>query len=266
MLVKFRQVQWYPSPNMRLVRIHSLAQVVVLVMHSLSRAVWPRNGIASHQADPPTPFPETVDFDSRLPRSHPQDSVVVMPKSATAFGRIFTIGQGRHSLATLSEQLRTAGVTYVVDVRSTPYSRHEPEFARQHLDLSFRGDTLRYVYLGNLLGGRPADPDCYSDGRVDYGKTRTKDFFKRGIERLTAAYERGLSICLLCSEGNPGQCHRSKLIGVALSEKGIEVVHLLPDGTKRTQAEVIAELTEGQGELFPTHFMSRKQYRPVQGL
>ncbi len=53
----------------------------------------------------------------------------------------------------------------------------------------------------------------YTDGKVDYSKCRTKEFFRRGIERIRNAYNQGLRVCLLCSEGKPWQCHRSKLVG-----------------------------------------------------
>lgn len=178
-----------------------------------------------------------------------------------ATGRVFTIGHGSHSREALLEQLTRAEVGYVVDVRSAPYSRFQPDFSREPLEHFLRENRVRYVFMGDLLGGRPKDDDCYTDGKVDYTKTRTKDFFVRGIARLKKAYEQGLSICLLCSEAQPSQCHRAKLVSVALVDEGIDVTHLLPDGSRRTQAEVITELTDGQGSLFAEHFVSRKAYR-----
>ena len=178
-------------------------------------------------------------------------------------GLFLSIGQGRHSLPTLLLQLQGRGMIYVVDVRSTPYSRHEPEFAREYLERNLKDGPVKYIYMGDLLGGRPADPDCYTDGRVDYSKVRARDFFIRGIDRLQTAYDKGLTICLMCSEAQPTQCHRSKLIGEELAARGIDVMHLLPDGTETTQLSVMAELVQGQAELFPSGLMSRKQYRPA---
>ena len=176
-------------------------------------------------------------------------------------GRIFTIGHGNQSRQAILEQLTRAEVGYVVDVRSVPYSRFMPDFSREPLEQFLRDSEIRYVFMGDLLGGRPKDDDCYSDGKVDYSKTRRKDFFIRGIARLKDAYEQGLNTCLLCSEAQPSQCHRAKLVSAALSDEGIDVNHILPDGSHLTQAEVIAELTKGQGSLFAEHFVSRKAYR-----
>ncbi len=178
-----------------------------------------------------------------------------------ATGRVFTIGHGNHSREAFLEQLSRAEVSYVVDVRSAPYSRFQPDFSREPLVQFLQQSHVGYVFMGDLLGGRPKDGDCYADGKVDYTKTRTKDFFIRGIARLKKAYEQGLSVCLLCSEGQPSQCHRAKLVAAALVDEGIDVTHILPDGSRRSQAGVIAELTDGQSSLFADHFVSRKAYR-----
>jgi uncharacterized protein (DUF488 family) len=176
-------------------------------------------------------------------------------------GHVFTIGHGNQSREAVLEQLIRANVSFVVDVRSSPYSRFQPVFSREPLDGFLRESRIRYVFMGDLLGGRPDDDDCYTAGKVDYDKIREKDFFVRGIARLKSAYEQGLTICLLCSEGQPSQCHRSKLVADELVKQGIDVTHLLPDGSRRSQEEVIKELTKGQGSLFGEHFVSRKSYR-----
>ncbi|MBN2494531.1 MAG: DUF488 domain-containing protein [Deltaproteobacteria bacterium] len=165
-------------------------------------------------------------------------------------GRIYTIGHGGRSFDSFLDQLQRAEVQYVIDVRSSPYSSHQPEFAKKPLSERLGRAGIGYVFMGDALGGRPADPDCYSGGKVDYGRCRTKDFFRRGIGRVRSAYAQGLRICLLCSEGKPDNCHRARLIGAVLSEEGIDVLHILPDGTTRTQQELVRERTGGQVDLF----------------
>lgn len=178
-----------------------------------------------------------------------------------ATGRIFTIGHGNHSLETFLGQLNRFQIEYVVDVRSAPYSRFQPEFSRELIEQTLRENQIKYVFMGDLLGGRPKDKDCYTNGKVDYAKTSMKDFFINGIARLKKAYEQGLIICLFCSEGQPSQCHRAKLVSAALVNDDIEVSHILPDGSRQSQAEVIDKLTDGQHSLFGEHFVSRKTYR-----
>lgn len=176
-------------------------------------------------------------------------------------GRIFSIGYGSRTQAEVLNQLTRAKIAYVIDVRSSPFSRYQPDFSREPLSESLQDREIKYVFMGDLLGGRPKDNECYTHGRVDYTKTRSKDFFLKGIDRLKTAYNKGLNICMMCSEGEPSQCHRSKLIGEVLCEHGIEVAHILPDGNIKSQAEVIAQLTDGQSDMFGEQFLSRKTYR-----
>jgi len=178
-----------------------------------------------------------------------------------AAGRIFSIGYGSHSQSRILEQLKLSKISYVIDVRSSPFSRFQPEFSQEPLAQSLKYNDIKYVFMGELLGGRPNDNSCYTDGHVDYKKTRTKDFFLRGIDRLKTAHSKGLHVCMMCSEGQPSQCHRSKLIGEVLAEHGIDVTHILPNGSTKSQSEVIAELTDGQSNMFGNQFISRKSYR-----
>jgi uncharacterized protein (DUF488 family) len=176
-------------------------------------------------------------------------------------GRILSIGYGNLSRVSFLEHIRRAKVGYVIDIRTAPYSRHQPDFSREPLERFLHANRIQYVFMGDLLGGRPDDDDCYTGGKVDYTKTRTKDFFVRGLARLKHAYEQGLTVCLMCSEEQPSQCHRAKLVGTALADERIEVQHLLPDGSSCSQSEVIFQLTNGQPGLFGEHLLSRKVYR-----
>ena len=175
-------------------------------------------------------------------------------------GNILTIGQGARTIDELIGELRAREVAFLIDVRSSPRSGYRPEFSREPLDARLREEGIRYVFMGELLGGRPDDPSCYVNGKVDYAACREKDFFLRGIGRLKKALGQGLTVCLMCSEGHPGQCHRSKLIGVALTDEGIELQHILPDGEVATQDEILRELTGGQSSLFGEAFQSRRAY------
>jgi len=176
---------------------------------------------------------------------------------------LFTIGYGSRSLDRLAESLRGHGVECLVDVRSAPYSRFRPEFSRVNLEPLLGARGLRYVFQGDSLGGRPEDPDCYVDGKVDYDQVRRRAAFQKGLDRLEKALEQGMRVSLLCSEGRPEECHRSKLIGVALAERGIAVAHIDEDGVLVTQEQVIERLTGGQLNLFgESGFTSRKRYGP----
>ena len=179
---------------------------------------------------------------------------------------LFTIGYGSRSLDQFIAGLKANGIEFLLDVRTSPYSKFKPEFSKEILQRSLERARIRYLFLGDTLGGQPKDPACHTDGKVDYDKVRAQPFFQEGIARLRKAFEQQRPAALMCSEGRPEQCHRSKLIGEALAAAGIPVCHIDEDGTLLTQTQVIDRLTKGQLDLFgPASFTSRKRYGPREG-
>jgi len=176
-------------------------------------------------------------------------------------GPVYTIGYGSRSLDELVAALKQHEIACVLDVRTAPYSKFRPEFSKSALEVSLPPHGLRYVFIGDLLGGRPDSPDCYVDGKVDYDQVREKEFYRRGIERVCRAHEQGMHLALFCAEGRPDACHRSKLIGVTLAEMGIPLAHIDEAGELLTQDEVIGKATGYQPSLFGAPSLtSRKRY------
>jgi len=173
---------------------------------------------------------------------------------------IYSIGHGGKTVGEVEAIMAALGVSYLVDVRSSPYSKYQPDFSKKELLLKFSGAPIKYVFMGELLGGRPKDPGCYTGGHVDYEKIKEKDFYQRGIDRLEVAVSKGIKICLICSEAHPGQCHRSKLIGASLQERGHNVIHVLSDKIHLDQRSVMSEVLGRQKGLFGDSLMSRKSY------
>jgi uncharacterized protein (DUF488 family) len=176
---------------------------------------------------------------------------------------IYTIGHGTREMAGFVAVLQRLQIAYLIDVRSRPYSRFQPDFSKGPLEQHLKTAGIRYVYMGDLLGGQPPDPACYSEGKVDYDKVRQKEFFRRGIGRLREAWKGQRHVALLCSELRPEQCHRSKLIGAALAEEGISVAHIDESDSLLSQEVVLMRLVKGQPSLFGDdfyHFTSRKRY------
>ena len=180
---------------------------------------------------------------------------------------IYTIGYGARELDAFLSTLHRYGIAYLIDVRSRPYSRFKPEFSKERLEESLRQAGIRYVFMGDSLGGRPDDPACYdSQGKVDYAAVAQQAFYKTGIERLAKAHSQGFGVSLMCSEGKPEMCHRSKLIGKTLAQRGIPVAHIDENDELVAQEDVLSRLTGGQPSLFGDDLlpgMSRKRYSPT---
>ncbi len=158
---------------------------------------------------------------------------------------IYTIGYGNRSIEEFVELLQRYEIKFLVDIRSQPHSRFKPEFSRDALEKRLKQHHIRYISMGDALGGRPIDD------RVDYARVREKPFYQKGISYLHTAWEKQLHVALMCSEAKPQECHRSKLIGNTLIEQSIEVVHIDETGKKfKTQKEINEILTDGQLLLF----------------
>lgn len=178
---------------------------------------------------------------------------------------IYTIGYGARDIDAFIAALKKFDIAFLIDVRSKPYSRYKPEFSKHALAQHVQQAGIRYVFMGDTLGGMPDNLDCYTEGKVDYDKVAQQPFYREGIGRLRRAYEQPAPVVLMCSEGKPEQCHRSKLIGRTLTEAGIEVAHIDEHDELITQDDVLLRVTKGQPSLFGDEFYqftSRKRYRP----
>jgi uncharacterized protein (DUF488 family) len=178
---------------------------------------------------------------------------------------IRTIGYGGRSLWELLHELGRFETEYLVDVRSSPYSRFTPEFSREALAAELEPRGIRYVFMGDALGGRPEEASCYApDGKIDYARCRMRPAFQQGVEVLDAGVEGGSRIVLMCSESKPQECHRTKLVAEELVRIGVPVAHIDERGVERTHDEIMGMITAGQATLFGGHVAattSRKQYR-----
>jgi uncharacterized protein (DUF488 family) len=152
---------------------------------------------------------------------------------------IYTIGYGSRSVDELIATLKQYAIAYLVDVRSAPYSRYKPEYSKDALAAALQAQGIRYLFLGDALGGRPGDPACYSDGKVDYEKVKLQPFYQAGLERVQVAFHQQARVVLMCSEGKPTQCHRSKLIGASLTSLEIPVVHIDEQDAPQSQEDVM---------------------------
>ncbi len=163
---------------------------------------------------------------------------------------IFTIGYGNRSIEEFLALLQRYQIAYLIDVRSQPYSRYSPAFSKDALEKQLSQYNIRYVFMGDTLGGRPKDASCYVDGKVDYAQVREKPFYQQGIGRLRTAWEKQLRVAIMCSEIKPQECHRSKLIGNTLIEQEIAVEHIDETGASKQQQEINQLLMGGQQPLF----------------
>ena len=171
---------------------------------------------------------------------------------------VFTIGHSTHSWERFVALLRSANVTAVADVRTSPYSRHYPHFNRDDMRAELRSDGISYVFLGKELGGRPSERRFYCEGVADYEKMAEASEFRKGLHSVLEGAKK-YRIALMCSERDPLDCHRCLLVARALAQSGVRVNHILDDGRKVCHAEIEGKLLEISGRTADDLFAPREE-------
>ena len=162
---------------------------------------------------------------------------------------VFTIGHSTRTWEAFLELLRVHGIKRVVDVRSIPRSRHNPQFNREILSMKLRSARIGYVHLRKLGGLRHARRDSPNmgwrnasfRGFADYMQTPD---FDAGLGRLIKLAKQKKT-ALMCAEAVPWRCHRS-LIADALVVRGIRVKDIISG--KRSQIHLLTSFGRVQGK------------------
>jgi len=152
---------------------------------------------------------------------------------------VYTIGHSNHSPEPFVRLLTEAKIEVLVDVRSNPSSAWA-SYANPHdLKQILKEAGIQYLYLGDVLGGRPSDPDCSDSqtGKVDYQSIQNKEWFKRGVSRLLEGMKK-YRICMMCAEEDPSFCHRNLLVGDSLRREGVQILHIRGTGQIQTDEEL----------------------------
>lgn len=182
---------------------------------------------------------------------------------------IFTIGHSTQPIDKFIEKLRDHGVSAIADVRSIPFSRHNPQFNKDELRKVLKRNGIRYVFLGNELGARTQDECCYIDDKVKYELLAKTELFKAGIARVLEG-ARKYKIALMCAEKDPIECHRAILVARELVREGCNVHHILGDGALESQEATLSRLVrkleqEHARDLFRPGLLSTDEAYETQG-
>ncbi len=150
--------------------------------------------------------------------------------------KVFTIGHSTRTLPELAELLREHGIRRLVDVRTVPRSRHNPQFNAETLPEALRREGIEYTHLKELGGLRHARKDSPNAGWRNASFRGFADYmataeFESGVAKLLSLAEREPA-AIMCAEAVPWRCHRS-LISDALLARGVQVQHI----TGRGQAQ-----------------------------
>ena len=191
-------------------------------------------------------------LDEALEETFPaSDPIAVSPEpDVPAAHAVLTVGHSTRSIAEFVVLLRAHGVDRLVDVRTVPRSRHNPQFNGDALAASLAAESIGYSHVAALGGLRSPRPGSINggwrnrsfQGYADYMQTAP---FADAVTALIALAEHE-RVAIMCAEAVPWRCHRS-LIADALSIRGIPVEHIL--SATRTQPHTLTPFAQVQGML-----------------
>ena len=172
---------------------------------------------------------------------------------------ILTIGHSTRTLEEFIRLLQAHAVSRVVDVRTVPRSRHNPQFNKDSLPGSLKKAGLGYVHMPGLGGLRHAQPDSLNVGWRNASFRGYADYmqmpeFEQSLEELIQLANQD-RIALMCAEAVPWRCHRS-LIADALLVHGIRTEHIVSPTRRQVHALTPFARVRGTTITYPTGDLS----------
>ena len=168
---------------------------------------------------------------------------------------VCTIGHSNRPIGAFVDLLRANEIARVLDVRTVPRSRHNPQFNRETLAETLGALHIGYTHLSGLGGLRHARPDSLNTGWNNVSFRGYADYmqspeFAENVQRVTELATRE-GCALMCAEAVPWRCHRS-LIGDALLVRGVRVEHIIGLGKRKPHILTAFAHVNGTQITYPT--------------
>lgn len=147
---------------------------------------------------------------------------------------LWTIGHSTKPIDEFLDLLHAYGIQFLVDVRTIPRSRHNPQFNTENLATSLSDRGIAYQHTARLGGLRKPRIDSLNQGWRNasfrgYADYMQSEPFWKALDALTAE-SRELRTVIMCAEAVPWRCHRG-LLSDALLVRGVRVIHILAPGS-----------------------------------
>lgn len=167
---------------------------------------------------------------------------------------IYTVGHSTRELPIFLKLLQGHGISQIVDVRTIPRSRKNPQYDAKTFPQALRTSGIRYIHLPALGGLRRAAQDSVNTGWRNTSFRGFADYmqgieFEKGLEKLTKLASTRPS-AIMCAEAVPWRCHRS-LIADALTVRGVRVLHIFGPGQAREHTMTCFARVKGMRISYP---------------
>lgn len=158
---------------------------------------------------------------------------------------LFTIGHSTHTQEYFLGLLRQHNIDYVLDVRSSPFSKFASQFNKDVIEEYLKKNNIVYCHMGKFFGARPTDRALYcAEGYLDFEKARASELFKKGLDNVMLGLASGHNISFMCTEKDPFDCHRTIMVSRGFELNGVSVQHIHADGHLETQDEINIRLLD----------------------
>lgn len=156
---------------------------------------------------------------------------------------LYTIGHSSHTAEEFLALLRREGVNCIVDVRSLPQARYYPHFNQDKLIEWLPKEGVQYLSFCREFGPRQYD-SLTADGQVNFEQAARQPAFLQAAARIERGMTLGYRIALMCSEGDPYECHRFCFLGRYFHEQGVKVFHYMHRGELATHLDLQTRMVQ----------------------
>ncbi len=169
---------------------------------------------------------------------------------------VYTIGHSNRPIETFVTMLHEHRIELLVDIRTVPKSRHNPQFGQDQLPASLEASGIDYRYMRDLGGLRKTSADSPNGGWRNtsfrgYADWMQTDAFNTAVDDLIELATRR-STAIMCAEAVPWRCHRS-LVGDALLVRGVEVIDVMGPGSARDEKLTPFAVVDGTSITYPPY-------------
>ena len=169
--------------------------------------------------------------------------------------RVYTVGHSTRPIEVFIELLKSFEITHLVDVRTIPRSRRNPQFNKESLPEPMGAVSIAYTHIPGLGGLRKPLPDSVNTawrnesfrGYADYMGTPA---FDENLQRLIELIDTEAAVAIMCAEALPWRCHRS-LIADALLVRGFQVTDIFDAGKSQPHSLTTFAKVDGEQVTYP---------------
>lgn len=167
---------------------------------------------------------------------------------------VHTIGHSTRPIDAFIDLLRAQRIDTLVDIRTVPKSRHNPQFEQRRLERSLAEAGIEYRYMSVLGGLRRPAKDSVNVGWRNasfrgYADHMQTEAFAQAVDELAALADTRRP-AIMCAEAVPWRCHRS-LVGDALLVRGVEVLDIIDGGAPRKHSLTPFAKVDGTKVSYP---------------